>query len=161
MNENEKYLRAYFGRNADYYLEKYRAFYAGRRFTFNIAPFFMGGLWFLYRKLWSESIIIILFMILTGMLEQRLYPRFGVTAEQQTTIMLVSTVILGIVFGFVGNYCYLAQAEKTIHKIVSLTPDEAERVTFLSAIGGISWIPFALIGVVLVMIAFGSGAPAS
>ena len=57
---DEKYLIAYFGKQSEYYLEKYKSYKSGDKYSFSVWAFLVGVLWFLYRKLWLEAHVIIL-----------------------------------------------------------------------------------------------------
>ena len=57
---DDKYLIAYSGKQSEYYLEKYKSYKSGDKFSFSAWAFLVGVLWFLYRKLWFEALVIIL-----------------------------------------------------------------------------------------------------
>lgn len=149
---DEKYLQAYFGTQAQYYTEKYRSYLLANKFTFNIAPFFIGFLWFFYRKLWIEGTVILIFTIVLGVVEGFVYDLFAVSESIQTTIFYVSSFAFGMLWGFTGNYFYLRRSEKSINDVLSTTSDEEERVGMLSKKGGVSLIPFIIILLFIILI---------
>ncbi|MBL6447208.1 DUF2628 domain-containing protein [Fulvivirga sp. 29W222] len=146
----ERYLQAYFGSQANYYVEKYKAYVAGDKFTFNIAPFFIGFIWFFYRKLWIEGSIIFFFIICSSYVEEFIYGLLKVSASVQTTIFYVSSFVFGMLWAFLGNYLYLKRAEKSINNILSSTHDEEERLGQLTKKGGVSLIPFIIILLIII-----------
>lgn len=151
MIEEEKHLVAYFGRQSDYYLEKYKAYHRGNRFTFNIGAFLVGLFWFLYRKLFMETLIIVLLLFLTGVIEAVVYELFSVSDEVQKVLLFGSTLLYATIYGFIGNALYLKRADKTIRKVLSGTEEEDERIKLLKKKGGVAWIPFAIIVLVIVL----------
>ncbi|UII33013.1 DUF2628 domain-containing protein [Fulvivirga ulvae] len=147
----ERYLQAYFGKQANYYIERYKAYLSGNKFTFNIAPFFIGFIWFFYRKLWVEGAVIFFIIIASGFLEGLIYERFSVGESAQTIVFYVSSFVFGMLWAFAGNYFYLKRAEKSIHEILSATSDEDKRLELLATKGGVSLIPFIIILVLIII----------
>lgn len=148
---DEKYLEAYFGKQTAYYTEKYRAYLDGDRFTFNIAPFFIGFIWFFYRKLWVEGAVIFIIIVASSFVEELIYDLFSVSASVQTTIFYVSSFAFGMLWAFSGNYLYLKRAEKSICEVLSSTNDEEQRLELLAKKGGVSLIPFIIILVLIII----------
>lgn len=142
---DEKYLAAYFGRQSGYYIEKYQAYRSGDKFSFNIAPFFIGFFWFFYRKLWLEGILVVLFILVSGMIEGVLYELFTVSEDVQTMIFYISSFAFGALWGFLGNYFYIRKADKSINNILSATDNEIERMYLLTKKGGVSLVPFIIL----------------
>jgi len=60
MTIEDKYLTAYFGKDSEYFIEKYNLYKSGYKFSFSAWPFFFGVHWFLYRKLWIEAIAVLI-----------------------------------------------------------------------------------------------------
>ncbi len=142
--DREIYLKAYFFIQPDYYLDVYKSYKAGEKFNFNIWPFLFGIFWFLYRKLWFEAMIILLiylfiFFVNIGIIE----------SDKEWLINTVINFITATVFGFVGNYFYLKNAEKQINKVLSTTLDEKERIKILNKKGGVSLAPYIFLFLIL------------
>jgi hypothetical protein len=139
MIDNEKYLAAFFGRQHDYYLEKYKYYHGGVKFTFNIGAFFGGILWFLYRKLFLHAFGIFLLFIIFSIIEGLIFDTLQVSSEFQKLEFLISNFLFATIFGFTGNYFYIKQAEKKITEIISGTESEDECINSLKKNGGVSW----------------------
>ncbi|HEX5169904.1 MAG TPA: DUF2628 domain-containing protein [Cyclobacteriaceae bacterium] len=150
MIDDERYLIAYFGRQSDYYLEKYKAYHQGDRTTFNIGPFLAGVFWFLYRKLYKQLIIVMIAIIVLGFIEVLLYDLFDIGDDTQNVFDFLLTWVFGGILGFLGNRLYFEQADKKINRILSETSDEDERIRNLTRAGGVSWTPFVLLGLLIV-----------
>ncbi|ELR72028.1 hypothetical protein C900_02023 [Fulvivirga imtechensis AK7] len=148
---DDKYLQAYFGRQSGYYIEKFEAYTSGDKFSFNIAPFFIGFFWFFYRKLWLEGILIILFILVSGMIEGVIYDLFAVSEDTQTMIFYVSSFAFGVLWGFVGNYLYIRKADKNIKNVLMATDDEEERMYLLTKKGGVSLVPFIILLLLIIV----------
>lgn len=152
LNEiDEKYLVAYFGRQPDYYLEMNQARLRGKKYQFNIGAFFCGVFWFLYRKLFKEALIIVLLLFVLGIVEETIYSSLSTSHEIQTAVFFLSTLVFGLIYGFVGNSIYLAKAEKVIAKVLSETKEEDLRINILSKKGGTSWSPFIIILLLVIL----------
>lgn len=149
---DEKYLQAYFGKQTNYYTEKYRAYQAGSKFTFNIAPFFIGFLWFFYRKLWVEGAVIFFIIMASGFVEAMIYDLFAVSETIQTAIFYGSSFVFGMLWAFAGNYFYIKRSIRSIHEILASTEDEEERLDLLAKKGGVSLIPFIILLLFIILI---------
>lgn len=101
----------------------------------NWAAFFLGNLWLLYRKMYLFGFSYLLFSYLIDFFLPESY------------IIL----IIGIIFGFIGNSIYLKFVEKKIQHISSMGVDESTRVSLLQKQGKPNlWLPIlvaVLIGV--------------
>jgi hypothetical protein len=141
----DKYLVAYFDRQSDYYLEKYRSYQLGDKFTFNIGAFFGGVLWFIYRKLFLEASIIVSLLIVYGIAESLVYDLFSINSEFQKLSYFLSSVVFATVYGFIGNQRYIKCVENRANSILSKTTDENERMRLLKRKGGVLWTPILVI----------------
>ncbi len=92
---SEEEIRTFIGKNADYYLRKFRAFRAsgqeGFAFTWHWPAFFTGFVWMLYRKLYLWAFIAFL-LILTP----------------------ISFPLLMVGWGLTGNYLYYRMVRQKI-----------------------------------------------
>jgi hypothetical protein len=140
----EKYLKAYFLIQSDYYFEKYKSYKSGDKIIFNVWPFLFGIFWFLYRKLWLEAFVILLLYLIiytlnTGIAEP----------DNEWLVNSLFNIIIATGLGFSGNYFYLKNAEKKVQSVLSTISDEKQRVRVLSKKGGVSLAPYFLLFVFL------------
>lgn len=149
---NERYLQAYFDRQSNYYIDKYREYTSGDKYSFNVAAFFFGFMWFFYRKLWIEGLLIILFVFGSGLIEGVVYDLFKISQNTQNIIFYVSSLVFGLLWGFLGNYLYMRKADKAINNVLVATDDEEQRMHLLSRKGGISLIPIILVLLLIIVI---------
>jgi Protein of unknown function (DUF2628) len=154
MIPEEKYLKYYFGHKSNYYLEIYKDYHAGNKFNVNIGAFFTSIFWWLYRKLYLHTIIIFCCYFLISFLEQSIYEIFDMEVEYQKIIYFLDSCITASILGFTGNYFYIKKATKDIQRILSSTTDENERIRMLKRKGGVSWIPFGLLGLIILFYIF-------
>lgn len=56
----ESTLRAYIGKNSDYYIEQLKRIENGEKVNFNWVGFFIGGAWLIYRKMYSYFFLLML-----------------------------------------------------------------------------------------------------
>lgn len=140
MIENEKYFSAFFDRQKDYYLEKYRDHLGGAKFTFNIGAFLGGIFWFLYRKLFLHALFIFFLLMIFNIVEGLIFEALQINSEFQKLEFFLSTLLFAVAYGYSGNYFYLRQAERKVTAIVESTEDEDKRITLLEKKGGVSWL---------------------
>jgi len=148
----EKYLVAYFDRQADYYLAKYKAYHAGDKFTFNIGSFFFGLFWFLYRKLFIEFAAIVGILIGSSIVEVLIFAALGLGEDASQAFDILLIFIFNTAYGFIGNYLYIRKADKRISAILASTDNEHERISLLQKKGGTSPAPFIVIIVGVIVI---------
>ena len=142
---DDKYLIAYFGKQSEYYLEKYKSYKSGDKFSFSAWAFLIGVLWFLYRKLWFESLVIILIYFIIERIGNAIFETQLFKSDNIMLAYLLIRFLLAITFGFVGNHLYLKNAEKKINKVLIRISNEDERIRTLTKKGGVSWAPYILI----------------
>jgi hypothetical protein len=152
MVTEEKYLISYFGKSSSYYLEKYRAYYNGKKFSFNNSAFFVGLFWFLYRKLWIEALLIFIILFAIGIIEQIIYKSLNTNEVTQKNILYFSFFCFASIYGFIGNYLYITKADKKIKKILTMTNDDDVRMKQLKEKGGVSLVPFILLSIILILV---------
>lgn len=151
--ELERYLRAYFGNSQEYYIEKYRRFLNGQKLSWNIAPFFLGLFWFLYRRLYVAFIVIIALTLLEGYLEGLIFPNV-----EPGVFMLPIGFAFAFAMGGIGNYLYLKKAEREIEKAFQAFDSEEARISYLERAGRPNWQGVLLFGiVVLAMLVLSNG----
>lgn len=118
---NEFEYRLFIGKNSDYYLQKFRKFMSlGKNSflaTWNWSAFFLGFIWFLYRKmfLWALLAFLIAF----------------------TPVTFLITMIA---WGVLGNYLYFLHAKKKISQFKTIQNPMASS-NMLAALGGVNqWV---------------------
>jgi hypothetical protein len=142
MNENEKYLLAFFGRQSDYYIEKYHAFKSGDKYAFNIGSFLAGLFWFFYRKMYLNAFLIITLTIIYDIVEGVIFELLNVSAGFR---MLTAAIVYTTLYGFFGNWLYFNYSEKQVARVLARVQDDDERLRILQRKGGVTWIPIFVI----------------
>ncbi len=141
----DKYFEAYFGLQSSYYLQKYTLYKSGQTVMFNIAPFFVGFFWLLYRKMYLYAIVSFGVITASDYGEAYLFEYLSIDYDLQRLISLGITIGFAVLFSLFGNYFYLQKAELEVRGVLSSTPDEDTRMELLTRKGGTSWIPILLV----------------
>jgi Protein of unknown function (DUF2628) len=143
---SEAEIRAFVGKNANYYLRKWPTADEefGRARGFNWAAFFLFGLWVPYRKMYRTALIIFGLIVAESALEEVAVAK-GLLSEQSRAVFdRVVTLIFWIVCGAFGNAWYLAHTRREIARIRALDlSDDAYReavarrggTSFLASVG--------------------------
>lgn len=140
MEIDEKYLIAFFGKNADYYLHKWREWEQGRRISFNAAAFFAGLLWFIYRRMYWVVGLILLLILVENEVEQQLVQRFAFPlAPENQTRTVVFNLLLATCFSAFGNCIYLSYTRRKIQRVLQRETSEEAILRQLRRRGGVSW----------------------
>jgi hypothetical protein len=150
-------LKAFFGNNAEYYYTRWQLCHEGRPITFKPWAFLFGIFWFLYRKMYFESLVIFLVLILQGALLQA----FGIVnySPNPRTLDVVLGLINGTVMGVLGNYLYIKHTERKIVAILQYNPTQAELNDEIERQGGTSIVPVLIgIGILFAWIVLTTGA---
>ncbi|MBI3218369.1 MAG: DUF2628 domain-containing protein [Bacteroidetes bacterium] len=145
-------MKIYFGRLSGYYLDMYRDYHAGNRYSFNVSAWLGTILWFFYRKLYIELALVLFCFFASDIIIALVLYFFGVTEDLIQAATTLYQIFFGIFIGFLGNNLYLKKADKVIHRILARTTDENERMRLLKKKGGTSWSPFILIALIFVLI---------
>lgn len=130
---SEEYLRAFFGSNADYYLDKWQQREAGQRLTFNGSAFLAGIFWFAYRRMYRVLALILVFLFAEAFVEELLFP--GDNPSRQVLMM----VAYSFFYSVFGNWLYLRYADRKIGQILRTNEAEEVRLVRLRKSGGTSW----------------------
>lgn len=151
--ENDKELyAAYFGRSADYYLDVLERFRNGQRFVFNWYSLLLGLFWFLYRKMYRETIMFFTISVMLGMVQTLMF-RDPSMAVYQQKINFMATILLNLSYGIFGNYLYIRKAIAEVEYAKTQSPDPVELTNYLSQKGGTTMHPvFILIIIYLLYI---------
>lgn len=149
---SQERLREFVGRNADYYLPQWQD--DGAHTRFNIAAFFLGPLWMLYRRMYLVAATFIGIVALETVVSQWVAMSMGF-AETPTWYDRAMTFLYAAVNGALGNRIYYWHAKR---KLARLSPDASA-----TAAGGTSLvaaaIPLVLAALVLLVVALTHARP--
>ncbi len=151
----EDYLHAYFGPDADYYLDRLTLLQKGKKLTFNLGAFFFGLLWMLYRKLYLPTLVYLGIVLLQGLALAYVAKQYAISKETISYVDRGLMVIWSVIAGFIGNYLYLRQAQAKVAAVEKMPLGPQEKADRLAQIGGITYVPhifllvFLLIGALM------------
>lgn len=152
MEDDKELYAAYFGRSADYYLEVLERFRNGQMFVFNPYALLLGLFWFLFRKMYRETVMFFSISLILGFLQTYLF-RLPAIAPHQQTIGLIMTILLNLSYGIFGNYLYMRKAIADVEYARSQSVNKEEVLGYLSGKGGTTMHPvFILIIIYLLYI---------
>jgi hypothetical protein len=169
----EQEVRAFVGRNADYYLrtwwpalKTYQGGYdqetgadimsAQPKTGFNGAALLFSGLWLPYRKMYVPTLVLFGVVLFESLLEEILF--VGILGKSEVPFGLNRLVglIVAIVCGAFGNRWYLSHMRKAIADVRSRGLAEEEQLRELSKRGGTSLLAslgfFALYVVAIIVL---------
>ncbi|NCT93636.1 MAG: DUF2628 domain-containing protein [Chitinophagaceae bacterium] len=129
--------RSFFKADADYYISQLEKYQSGKRTSFNATVFANGLLWFLYRKLYKESLLIIGLILLYMILHFTIILHYF----SQTTavfIFLAFITLLWTTMGFVVNRLYIRKAVAIVQKARQETTDPPGIMRLVSQRGGVN-----------------------
>ena len=130
---------SFFQQEKEYYLTQLQKFEAGKRLSFNFSTLALGGLWFIYRKLYLEAILLLIFVSIAVAIDfYVIKPTFGNTGNM--IFFLAFGSILWVTIGFLANRFYIKKAVETIALVKSKYSDEDLRLKAISEKGGTSTI---------------------
>ncbi len=135
----EAELRAFVGKNADYYLKRWAPALRGDGGAgFNLAALLLSGLWLGYRKMYQNTLI--LFAIIAAMTILELAGVLAGLVNPNVVGLLGNIVGLGaaVVCGMYGNAWYLSHAKTVILEARSRGRDGGVDLVELSRRGGTS-----------------------
>ncbi|SHJ94769.1 Protein of unknown function [Clostridium cavendishii DSM 21758] len=129
--------------NSKFYNEKFELFDNGKKLSWNWATFFLGGLWFIYRKLYAVGIS----LVLIGTLIDNLMSK-----HLSSPIYFFIWLAIDILITVFGNYIYYQHTNKKIVEVKNMGLSEEETKLKLSKVGGTSPIlPIALIVIIFMI----------
>lgn len=149
MEDEELYI-AYFQKSANYYLNILQKFRNGYRFVFNPYALLAGLLWFLYRKLYKETIVIVFISVSLNIIENNVFLNPAIKPYSRQIALSVS-ILLNASYGIFANYLYIKKAIKQVEyaKTNFINKDDAQ--AYLYGKGGTTMHPvFILIILFLV-----------
>jgi hypothetical protein len=136
QDEDQDPVALFVGKKIDYYRNKW-ALAATRKnkASWNMAAFLFGPAWFLYRKMFWQSGLILAVVMVEAIAETVLFP--DMLASTSNFLSFVITITVGIVSGTFGNAWYKAHVDKAVARLqASSAPAESYRKQ-----GGTSWLP--------------------
>jgi hypothetical protein len=144
-------LRAFVGSKADSYLSNWASM---RRRSgssgFNLAAFFLSGLWLPYRKMYKATGIFFGVIIVESILEQVVFVDFLNKPEVPRALANIVGLVVAVVCGAYGNRWYLSHAKKIIAEVRLQGLDDESFLKELARRGGTSLL--ASLGVVFLFI---------
>jgi hypothetical protein len=140
LTPTEQEVRAFVGSNADYYLGAWQPALTGEGGAsgFNIAGFFLSGLWLGYRKMYTALFILFGIILAEGILEAVLFVGIFKMRERPLGLYMLVTLLVAIVVGIGGNRWYLARARRVISDVRSRGLPEEAHLKALSSRGDTS-----------------------
>ena len=148
----ERYLSAYFGKRSAHYIDKFKDYKTRGKVSFNLGAFLLGLIWFFYRKLWLEGLVLAVIFIVLSIIEGFIYETYSVSENTQQLVFYISSGAVALFFGFVANYLYFKKTDKVVNRVKAEAIDEESRIYLLDKKGGISLIPFIIILLMIIAI---------
>ncbi len=144
MNIKEEYIRAFVKKRADYYVKKWKKFIEGKgKTSWNWASFFFLHIWFAYRKMYTEAIILVIILSLISSTVTRVSFKLIQNPESVSLLFLLFLLILLnlaviISVGMFGNYIYYEKFLNVLKEIDNPEIPEEEKIKILEERGGTS-----------------------
>ena len=117
MNFDQSLYETYFQKSTTYYLEKLEKFNKGDKYTFNVYAFLFGIFWYLYRKLYLETLLIIGIFLLLSLAESLFIQLFRLGTTK--VIDFLATFVSAGIAGSLANYLYLKKAYREIKAAIN------------------------------------------
>ncbi|WP_207432095.1 DUF2628 domain-containing protein [Sabulibacter ruber] len=147
----EDYYRAYFGSDADYYLQKLTQYEAGVKITFNLGAFFFGIFWMLYRKLYIEALVALLVISGLPFLTKALVQSQSLPTGSDILINNIFTIVWSLLLGFGGNWLYILNAKRKVAKGLRQETNDTYVIAKLQRQGGITLIPHIILAAIVLL----------
>ncbi len=144
LSEDE--LKAFIGKNADYYIKRFKKFEKGGSLSWNWYAFLFGVLWMFYRKmyLYGFSALAVIFSI----------NLFISILKIDQVISTGISLWLWIGFGMFGNYLYYLHVKNSISKIKKSTY-HSDVILTISKKGGVNkFVLYFFSGITIVYFLF-------
>ena len=123
--------RQFIGKSANFYIERWIRIEYGDKISFNFAAFLFGAFWFLYRKMYLEAFIVMIFFAVKPSITNSFI-------DENSPLNLLFTIITGTVLGFTGNLIYYHSAKRKINRIVAASVSEETALVSIAKRGGTS-----------------------
>jgi len=138
----ESHWRAFFGKQAGYYMTQLIRWHQGQLPQFSIAAFFAGFFWMGYRKMYLMIVATIIVLLIEGTIETALLSWFEVSQNTYRGMDLLMTFVFGLAFGTFANRVYLWDARRQIREELAKGPFHIEELILarIAKRGGTSWM---------------------
>jgi hypothetical protein len=108
-------FKAYFTQESKYYADKLDRFDQGHKFTFNFEAGFFGLIWFCYRKMYKQALILAFYIFLLGLVAGIILSIFNPNDSSNVLyIKIVTWVISFTILGFIGNNLYIMKSKSIV-----------------------------------------------
>lgn len=129
----------FFMNDKAYYLKQLEKYRTGKRLSFNFSVVGLGIIWFIYRKLYRESLIIsIIIAGITALNFLLLAPYLGNGGK--AIFFLLFAFTFWAILGSIANRLYIKKAESVIISAKSNFEDTVQITNEVSAKGGVNAI---------------------
>lgn len=140
--EKENHYRTFFGEASEYYMYVKRKIDHGESAGFNFFSFLLGPVWFICRKMYVISAMII------GL-------QLAVAFFAPTLIGTVFTFVIALILGFSGNSLYVQRADSVIEEVMNNSSISQENKNeILRTKGGVTYVTSIVIGIIYVVLYF-------
>jgi hypothetical protein len=132
--------RAFVGPGASRYVHLWHNYTAGRAPIprINLAAFFLGPLWFSYRKMYAATAAWFLVVLVVWVTKLTLFgPEEGQDSQR---FYQVAGLVCAAVMGGSGNYLYLLKAHRAVTSARASVTDDRELEAVLRQVGGVTWL---------------------
>lgn len=152
MDQKDALYRAVIGRNAEYYLERFRGFDAAGKAgaSWHWPAFFITFFWLLYRKMWGAAAAYVVLMLASYLV----LPTVGMIvagAGGALAALVLHLVLVLVVPPLLANGLYYRHCRNRIADTESLAHDPEARGRELSRRGGTSEVAAAIGAIVAIL----------
>ncbi len=134
--ENIDYYQHFFGDHSDYWTQEAVQLEMQGRTRFNFYAFLFSVAWFLYRKMYRESLIVLMILFAISWIQDLIYSQGQLSQEQFILMNMVVTIIVSIILGILANRLYIQHCNRKVAEILAENSEEDHRVHGLKARGG-------------------------
>jgi hypothetical protein len=152
MEISKEEYAAFLGSKADYYLDKWESIAQGSKNNLNGYAFLFGLFWFLYRKMYLLSLIILAILTLESIVETAILEYFNAGPDTYKIMNMVAYIVCSFIFGSYGNWLYLKDTQRQIRRLKKAPVNQETYWTKLKKAGGTSWLPLIALLIVFVML---------
>lgn len=124
----------------------------GMRLSFGLAPFLFGGLWFLYRKIYLEGLL-----LLAVSLSLSAYEVYFMTNEAHSPPLLtLFQFSLAVLAGLYGGSIYWKATDRQIEKAMRHYPGQPDQaLAWLDSTGGVN-LPMVVLALIFKLVFCGA-----
>ena len=123
-------FKAFYTQESKYYADKLDKYEQGTKYTFNFWAGFLGLIWFCYRKLYIQAIVILLLTYILAVVTSILFSFFildeQIIAPFNNAIMWILSFFI---LGFVGNTLYIKKSKEVVEDFISKREIENINIT--------------------------------